>query len=408
MKIEQRNLRIMWFANFFIAASATMVLPFLSLYIETFGSYSDAYVQRWSGYVFGVTFLVAFLFSPIWGRFGDRFGRKKILIITGFGVAVSLFLMGYVQSVMGLFILRMFMGIVTGFIPTAIALISAQSKKETAGRTLGTLQTGTVSGGLMGPLLGGVVADTAGFQLTFLLTSSVIFLATFLVLFGVREVIHHEEGEDTTIYSRKEILRHIVTHPVLLMVMVVSLVIQTANFSVQPLLALYVNDLNSTENIAFLAGMAFSVTGLGNLIATQKWGDIGDKVGHVRILLLLLILSAVFFIPQAFVTELWQLIILRFLFGLQVGGLIPCMTAYIRQVCPVTMQGEVLGYNQSFRFLGNVIGPVSGGMLAGIMGISSVFIISGLLFAVCAGVLWIIMSRNETAVLPSSSKHHAS
>ncbi|PSL44476.1 putative MFS family arabinose efflux permease [Salsuginibacillus halophilus] len=378
---------IMWFANFFVAASATMVLPFLSLYIETFGNYSDAYVQRWSGYIFGITFLVAFFVGPLWGKVGDRFGRKSILVICGFGIALSIFLMGFVESIFGLFMLRLFMGVVTGFIPTAIALVSAQSKKETAGNTLGTLQTGTVGGGLMGPLLGGIVADTAGFQLTFVLTASVIALASLLVTFGVKEFIHYEEGEERQTYTSKEVLRHIVTHPVLLIVMVVALVIQAANFSVQPLLALYVTDLHTAENIAFLSGLAFSITGLGNLIATKKWGQVGDRIGHEKILFLLLLLAALFFIPQAFVSNLWQLIALRFLFGLAIGGLIPCTTAYIRQVCPVTMQGEVLGYNQSFRFLGNVIGPVTGGTIAGMYGIPFVFIIGGFMFAGSAFLL---------------------
>ena len=72
-----RNLRIMWFANFFVGASMTLVLPFISLYIETFGDYSDTYVQHWSGWTFAITFVTAFLFAPLWGRIGDTYGRKK-------------------------------------------------------------------------------------------------------------------------------------------------------------------------------------------------------------------------------------------------------------------------------------------------------------------------------------------
>ncbi|EUJ62847.1 hypothetical protein MCOL2_03446 [Listeria fleischmannii FSL S10-1203] len=64
-------------ANLLMSASTTMIMPFLSLYIETFGDHDPAYVQKWAGYIFGVTFLVAFIFSPIWGRIGDRFGYKK-------------------------------------------------------------------------------------------------------------------------------------------------------------------------------------------------------------------------------------------------------------------------------------------------------------------------------------------
>ncbi|MCE7793210.1 MFS transporter [Salipaludibacillus sp. CUR1] len=394
MIMQKRNLLIMWIANFFVAASATMVLPFISLYIETFGSFSDAYVQRWSGFIFGITFLVAFFVSPLWGRFGDKFGRKKILLITGYGIALSIFLMSFVNSVEGLFILRMFMGVVTGFIPTSMALISAQTEKEIAGKVLGTLQMGTVSGGLFGPLLGGLLADSVGFTYTFFITGLVISLATTFVLFGIKEVTVKEDQAKQPKRTMKEVIQYVLADRILVMVMVASLIVQTANFSIQPQLALYAGQLVTTENIAFLAGLAFSVTGLGNLIATRFWGIQGDRVGHARILLICLIIGGIFFLPQAFVTNIWQLVILRFIFGMAIGGIIPCATAYIRQAVPVSMQGEVLGYNQSFRFLGNVAGPVTGGVAAGIAGISSVFYLSSLLFFSAALMLFIILKAH--------------
>ncbi|MBD8070495.1 MFS transporter [Bacillus sp. PS06] len=387
----------MWFANFFVAASATMIMPFLSLYIETFGNYSDDYVQRWAGFVFGITFLTAFLVSPLWGRFGDKYGYKKILLMTGFGIATSIFLMGYVSSVSQLFFLRLFMGAVTGFIPTSLALISAQTPKESAGKVLGTLQMGTVSGGLLGPLIGGAMADAVGFQYTFFITSTIISLATLLVLFGVKEV-RKQATEKTKKFTRKEVLSHIFHQPVLLSVMFISLIVQAANFSIQPLLALYVSELTGAANIAFLAGLAFSATGFGNMLATRQWGKLGDKIGHERVIFILLILAGILFIPQAFAHSLWQLVIFRFLFGISIGGLIPCMTAYIRQVAPLSVQGEVLGYNVSFRYLGNVIGPTMGGILSGFFGISTVFLITSCLFFISATIIWFSIHRSTERV----------
>jgi len=397
--MNNRNLLIMCIANFFVAASATMVLPFLSIYIETFGSFSDAYVQRWSGFIFGITFLVAFFVSPIWGRFGDKFGRKKILLITGYGIAISIFFMSYVESVAGLFFLRMFMGVVTGFIPTSMALISAQTNKEVAGKVLGTLQMGTVSGGLFGPLIGGLLADSVGFTYTFLITGIVISIATTFVLFGIKEVKIKEDGTKQQKQTMREVIHHIAADRVLVMVMIVSMVVQTANFSIQPQLALYVGELITTENIAFLAGLAFSMTGLGNFVATRFWGIQGDRIGHDKILLICLVFAGVFFIPQAFVTNIWQLVALRFMFGVAVGGIIPCVTAYIRLAVPLSMQGEVLGYNQSFRFLGNVIGPVTGGIVAGMWGISAVFYMSSFLFFFIAWMFFIVLRANKKRVV---------
>ena len=76
-------------------------------------------------------------------------------------------------------------------------------------------------------------------------------------------------------------------------------------------------------------------------------------------------------------TELWQLIICRLLFGIAVGGMIPITTALVRREAPIDIQGEVMGYNTSFRFLGNIIGPMFGGIISGFIGISSVFIVTG-------------------------------
>ncbi|WP_044022988.1 MFS transporter [Bacillus sp. SG-1] len=399
MSIERKNLMIMWFANFFVAASATMVLPFLSLYLETFGNYDSAFVQRWSGYVFGITFLIAFFISPVWGRVGDKYGFKPILLITGYGISLSIFMMGFVDSVAGLFLLRMAMGAVTGFIPTSLALISAQTPKEIAGKTLGTLQMGTVSGGLFGPVLGGLMADAFGFSYTFIITSIAIALAATGVLFGIQEVRNTSKSSaEKKRYSSKEVLQHIVRHKLLLTVMIISFIIQVANFSVQPLLALYVDELTAATNIAFLAGLAFSATGVGNLLATRKWGKLGDEIGYEKVLSILLVLACVFIIPQALSENLWQLVLFRFLFGIAIGGMIPSVTAYIRQEAPLSMQGEVLGYNQSFRFLGNVAGPVLGGVLSGFAGISSIFYITGALFLAAFGLLWWSMRHSESYV----------
>ncbi|GIN95037.1 MFS transporter [Siminovitchia terrae] len=387
----------MWICNFIIAASMTMVLPFLSLYISTFGDFSAEYVQRWSGFIFGVTFVTAFFMSPIWGRIGDKYGFKPILIINGLGIASSIFLMGFMHHVHGLFLLRLVMGIVTGFIPTSIALIAKQTPKKEAGETLGTLQMGTVSGTLFGPLIGGVMADSFGFQYTFIITSLSIVLATMVVIFGIVEKSNglNKVKERP---SRKAVIQLILRRRMLVSVMAIAFIVQAGLFSIQPLLSLYVSQLTKADSVAFLSGLAFSATGFGNLLLTRKWGKLGDEIGFDKVLMILLVLSAVLIVPQALVTDLWQLVILRFLFGMAVGGMLPCITAYIRTEAPFELQGEVLGYNQSFRFLGNVVGPVIGGVLSGYIGISSVFYVTGFLFLLAFGVLWWSSKQSEAKI----------
>ncbi|MFD1927565.1 MFS transporter [Sporosarcina siberiensis] len=381
MDVDKRNFIIIWICNFLVAGTTTMIMPFLSLYIETFGDHSPAYVQKWSGLIFGATFITAFLMSPIWGRIADKHGFKPILLINGFGIATSIFLMGFVHSVEAFFILRLLMGVVTGFIPTSLAFISAHTAKSEAGKMLGTLQMGSVTGMLFGPIFGGLLADAFGFKYTFIITAASITLAAFIILFALKEQIIVKSTKLVQ-YSRKAILSGLLHHRLMLNVMIVTTLIQIGNFSVQPLLSLYVSELTDSNDVAFLAGVTFSAAGLGNLLFARKWGQLGDDLGYEKVLSILLLLSFIFIIPQAFVTELWQLIVCRLLFGIAVGGMIPITTALVRREAPIQIQGEVMGYNTSFRFLGNIIGPIFGGIISGFIGISSVFIVTASLFLV--------------------------
>lgn len=383
------NFVIILIANFIVAASATMIMPFLSLYIDTLGNFSEDYVQTWAGLIFAATFITALLMSPIWGRIADKYGYKPIMIINCFGIAISIFLMGYVQNVEQFFALRLGMGVVTGFIPTSMAFISKHTPKKMAGKTLGTLQMGSVGGTLFGPVIGGMMADAVGFQYTFTITAIAITTAAIIIIFGIHEPTIIPKKKNA-IYSRKNVLRAIFQHRLILNIMLVTTLIQIGNFSIQPLLSLYVSQLTASQEVALLAGITFSAAGLGNIAFARFWGKLSDHHGYEKVLSFLLIVSVLFIIPQAFVTELWQLIILRFLFGIVSGGLIPITTALIRREAPVEVQGEMMGYNQSFRFLGNILGPVLGGIVASVGGIHSVFYTTGMLFALAFIVMYLL------------------
>lgn len=400
----KHNFKIMLIANFIVAASTTMIMPFLSLYIDTLGDYSEAYVQRWAGLIFAATFITAFLMSPIWGRIADKYGYKPIMIVNGFGIATSIFLMGHVQNVEQFFILRLFMGIVTGFIPTSIAFISKHTPKEVAGKTLGTLQIGSTGGSLFGPVIGGFLADAVGFKYTFILTAITITLATIIMIIGVHEPEIIKKVKNS-LYSRKNIIWAIFHHRVLFNVMLVSALIQIGNFSIQPLLSLYVSELTPSQEVALLAGITFSAAGLGNICFARYWGRLGDEIGYEKVIKYLLIACVLFVIPQAFVTDLWQLMLLRFFFGIVSGGLIPITAALIRRDTPIEVQGEIMGYNQSFRFLGNIVGPVLGGFVAGFGGIHSVFYTTGLLF-LCAAIIYFVIARMPKQYMEDMLRKH--
>lgn len=210
-------------------------------------------------------------------------------------------------------------------------------------------------------------------------------------MFGIKELQINisNDKNDFKSYSSKEVLQHILSRPVLLVVMLLSTLVQIAHFSIQPILSLFVAEIHGPVNIAFFAGLAFSAAGLGNLLMSRRWGKIGDRIGYIKILIILLFMAGIVYFPGAFVTNIWQLVVLRFLLGVSIGGIVPLRIAYIRQEAPLSMQGEVLGYNTSLRFLGNIIGPALGGIIAATWGFSSVFLITSLLL-IASGVIMLV------------------
>ena len=107
----------------------SLVIPFLSFYIEELGVTGTSSIAQWSGLAFGVTFLMGAIVSPIWGKLGDIHGRKLMLIRASLGMAIIMTLMGFVTDVYQLVALRFLMGAVSGFLSTAMTFIAEKPER---------------------------------------------------------------------------------------------------------------------------------------------------------------------------------------------------------------------------------------------------------------------------------------
>ncbi|MCK9906052.1 MFS transporter, partial [Frankia sp. Cpl3] len=144
-------------------------------------------VERWSGWIFSAQFVTSFLFQPLWGSIADKRGRKIMLLRAGFGMCVVTSLMGFVTSPWQLLTLRLINGIFSGFISMAVSLQASITPNEFSGRALGILQTGGIAGSLLGPLFGGLLAETFGYRTVFFITGALLSVASLVVLFFVHE-----------------------------------------------------------------------------------------------------------------------------------------------------------------------------------------------------------------------------
>ncbi|MNI26199.1 Tetracycline resistance protein, class B [compost metagenome] len=167
------------------------------------------------------------------------------------------------------------------------------------------------------------------------------------------------------------------------------------------LLPLYVEKLHGTAvNVAFWAGLATAVTGISNMVISPLLGKVSDNIGAHRVLTLSLIGAAATLIPQAFVDSVWQLIIVRFLLGMFMGGLLPSVNALIRSYTPDGMESRAFGFNSSTLSLGNMLGSLIGGFLSGYIGIEGIFIVSGILLVI--NTVWV---RWKLYVRPQEPSH---
>ncbi|KIL39770.1 multidrug transporter [Gordoniibacillus kamchatkensis] len=382
------NLLVLWFGQFLVFAGMTMITPFLPLYIKTLGVTEEHAVAMWAGFIFAGNFVTSFLAQPIWGNLSDRYGRKVMLLRSGFGMAVVIALMGLATHPWQLLLLRLVNGTISGYSPAAVALMSSNTPRNKMGFAMGTLQSGSVAGSILGPFLGGLLADWIGYRYIFYVTGALLFSASVLSMLLVKEKFNPEEAARQPKVSTLEGLSQLRHIPQLPALYTVTFLIQFSMLSVMPLIPLFVEKLvGPSEQIAFFAGLVSSVTGFSNMLAAPLLGKLADRIGHERVLRIALIGSSVAFVPQIFVQSIWQLLAARFFLGIFMGGLLPAVNALIRKFTPNGMESRAYSFNSSSLALGNMLGPVIGGAVSGFMSIRALFAVSACLLALNA--LWV-------------------
>lgn len=396
MEIWKKNLYACWFGVFIVSVGMSQMAPILPLYIEHLGIHDTASIAKWSGIVFGSNFISLAIFSPIWGKFADQYGRKSMILRASLWLSVIMTCMGFVDNVYQLTGLRILQGAMSGFQSAVVTLVATESPSGQAGWALGVLFSGQVGGTLLGPLFGGYLAEVIGFQENFMTIGIMCFVA-----FVISYVFVKEEKILTkqTTLSFREIWNRLPNPKVSVCLFITTLVMQLALMSIQPIITVYITQLSSDNtHIALISGAVFAASGFASIIAAPKLGKISDRIGPQKILLVALIVAGILFIPQAFVENSLQLGILRFLLGLATAGLLPSINSLVKKSTCDSMTGQAFGYNQSAQFLGMFLGSILGGQMAGTFGIQSVFLFTGVLLLINA--LWVYQTIFKEMLLP--------
>ena len=387
METWKRTVYISLVCVFCTAFGVSQLAPILPLYFHDLGVQTPEAMSLWSGLATGATYIIVCLAAPFWGRVADKKGRKITLIRSSFGMALCNVLIAFQTTPEGVVLIRLVQGLVSGFYSASITLIASESPIERTGWALGLLASANLAGSLIGPLLGGYIADTVGIRNDFIIVGVLMGLAGVLATIFIHEnYVPQPNPEKLSIRKLKE---QIPEFNSIVALCVASFIYAICIMSLQPVISVYIKGIvpSDTENLGFIAGAVFSAMGIAQLMSSSPLGKLVDKIGPRKVLVVSLIYVGILNIPQAYVSDVYQLAIIRFLQGFGLGGMLPALNTYLSSKTPREFTGQVFSYNQSCLFFGYFLGSVGGASLMAWLGFTTLFWVSGGLFIISA--LWI-------------------
>jgi MFS family permease len=284
--------------------------------------------------------------------------------------------MALAQTVGMLFIWRLAVGGVSGFLAAGMALVSVSVPDQHRGYALGLLQSVVPAAGLIGPMIGGVLADLIGYRAIFYVVGALSFTGGVVAILTLTEAARTVAPVAERVSVRDNLgiawqrteLRH---------ALIAVIASQTLVTTLQPVFVLYVEQLGvEARLLSTTTGVLFAATGFTALIAAPWWGRRGDRLGFHGALTIAVLGSGVTLLLQGFCTGVAQLLILRLLYGAFAAGILPTLFGFITAASPVDRRGGLMGLSSSATMLGNLLGPLVGGWIGAHIGLRAVFVLS--------------------------------
>ena len=359
-----------------MSSSYTMLIPFLPIYMQNeLGATADN-VSLWSGVTYAITFAISAFVSPIWGKLSDKMGKKPMIIRASFLLAITYFLGGIVRTPFELFFVRAFQGIASGLWPACLVMMSACVPKNKLGISMGLMQSANICGGIIGPLLGGILATAFGMINSFYVGAVALSLITVTTILFIKEppVAPEKEINKAQNTSYLSFIKDKNILILLLCVCMTNLVI----LQIQPIVSLYVQQLShNSDKAVLLTGFIMSLGGIAGALASPLWGKTGQKVGFYKTITLAFISAGLLMSLQGVPNSLVLFGLMQFLCGLGFSGIFPSANSILVLLTPPSSRGMGFGSLFSAQMIGGALGPVIGGVIVSFMSFNTVYIISG-------------------------------
>ncbi|WP_338651438.1 MFS transporter [Lysinibacillus sp. Y5S-8] len=305
---------------------------------------------------FAITQLIA---SPIAGKLVDNIGRKIMIVAGLFIFGLSEFLFGFGRSVEILFVSRMLGGVSAAFImPAVTAYIADITTLAQRPKALGYMSAAISTGFIIGPGIGGFLAEY-GTRIPFYAAGVLGLFAAILSFMFLKEptrATDNEESAPSIVGSVKRVFSPLYFIPFILI-----FVLSFGLAAFESLFSLFVD-----HKFAFTpSDIAIIITGSGIVGALAQlilFDWLTKKMGEINVIRYSLILSAVLTFAMTIVNHYFAILFVTFFIFVGFDLIRPAVTSYLSKIAG-NEQGFVGGMNSMFTSLGNIFGPILGGIL---------------------------------------------
>ena len=377
MESWKRTYWAIWFSNLITAVGMMSILPFFPSHLEELGLTDRASISVWTGVIYGAAPLFAAIASPLWGALGDRYGRRLMVVRSMVAITIFVGAMRWASGPWELLALRAAQGCFSGFLPPSMTLVSTQAPASEQGRIAGSLQTGMIWGGILGPIFGELIRKQVGVREVYLGVAILSAIAVVVVLLFAREDATTRQVSTQRASPLKD-LRELRGNAELWSAVRLLFWVQFAVGATNPQLELYVRELGSSfmePSTAYL----FSVLAAANLFALPRWGRLGDRGGHHRALLMCTLWTGAALLLHALAPGYEVLLVARALLGFAAAGSGPLAFGVAAAATSADRRGGAFGVVFSARALAVAVSAMTGGWLSAWIGVRGLFLVGALL-----------------------------
>lgn len=366
-----RNLTLLWAGQFVNTAGLMMLVPIMPFYLTGMGVSGTAQTQTWAGVAIAAPALTLTVVTPLWGRLGDRIGRRWMVVRALLGLAVAMAVMAIATTPLLLVLGRLLQGTFGGVVEAAAAFAGSTGSNSKRGSALGKSFSATAAGALAGPIAGGLFVGTGGLrQVMVVIAATAVVLAVACAVW-LQEPERHPTNRDQ---DRKPLTRSgrrpsVIRVPGALPLAVAAVAAYFGSYGLIPIFAEQVSRTAPDPDAASLwVGVLHSVMWAATLLGSFWWGRHNDTSGRpirtfaigaagcaASIAVLALPWDPVAFIP------------FRLVQGFAFAALAQSLLLHFSRSAPEKHRSFFVGKSNSFLLIGQAAGPLMAGPLVAIM-----------------------------------------